>query len=306
MPSAEMKGRIVGRDGRNVRAFESATGVTLLLDDAPDAVVLSAFDPHRREVARRALEALVTDGRIHPASIEHAVEEARANVEKENEECGAEAAAEAGVSGLPAEVLRLMGELRFRTSFSQNVLRHSVEVAILSGTMAAEMKLDGALARRVGFLHDVGKAITAEKKGAHAALGAEFLAAHGEDARVCAAVAAHHSEAGVDGGVYGVICAAADAISSARPGARQEKAADYIQRLENLEKIAKSHPGVANAFAVQAGRDLRVVVDPDAVGDQAAAELAGEICRDISAQLKFPGMIRVTVVRELRCVEYAK
>ena len=306
MPSAEMKGRIVGRDGRNVRAFESATGVTLLLDDAPDAVVLSAFDPHRREVARRALEALVADGRIHPASIEHAVETARENVEKENEECGAEAAAEAGVSGLPAEVLRLMGELRFRTSFSQNVLRHSVEVAILSGTIAAEMKLDGSLARRVGFLHDIGKAITAEKKGAHAALGAEFLAAHGEDARVCAAVAAHHSEAGVDGGVYGVICAAADAISSARPGARQVKAADYIQRLENLEKIAKSHPGVANAFAVQAGRDLRVMVDPDAVGDKAATELAGEICRDISAQLKFPGMIRVTVVRELRCVEYAK
>ncbi len=306
MPNSEMKGRIVGRDGRNVRAFEAATGVTLLLDDAPDTVVLSAFDPQRRAIARQALEALVADGRIHPASIENAVEAARKAVAQANEECGNEAAAEAGVSGVPAEVLRLMGELRFRTSFSQNVLRHSVEVAILAGAMAAEMKLDAALARRVGFLHDIGKAITAEKKGAHAALGAEYLLAHGEDRKVCAAVAAHHAEAGVDGGVYGVLCAAADAISSARPGARQEKVADYIQRLENLEKIAKAHEGVANVFAVQAGRDLRIVVDPAVVGDQEAAQLAGEICRDISAQLKFPGMIRVTVVRELRCTEYAK
>ncbi len=306
VPSAEMKGRIVGRDGRNVRAFEAATGVTLLLDDTPDSVVLSAFDPVRREVARRALTALVADGRIHPSAIEDAVRAAREEVASSNTKAAEAAAAEAGVAGLSGDILWMMGSLKYRTSFSQNVLRHSVEVAILSGTIAAEMKLDGSLARRVGFLHDIGKAITAEKKGAHAALGAEFLAAHGEEKRVCAAVAAHHSEAGVDGGVYGVICAAADAISSARPGARQEKAADYIQRLENLEKIAKSHPGVANAFAVQAGRDLRVMVDPDAVGDQAAAELAGEICRDISAQLKFPGMIRVTVVRELRCVEYAK
>ena len=306
MPNTEMKGRIVGRDGRNVRAFEAATGVTLLLDDAPDTVVLSAFDPQRREVARRALEALIADGRIHPASIENAVEAARKAVEQANVECGSEAAAEAGVAGIPADVLRLMGALRFRTSFSQNVLRHSVEVALLAGTMAAEMKLDATLARRVGFLHDIGKAITAEKRGAHAALGAEYLLQHGEDQKVCAAVAAHHAEAGTDGGVYGVLCAAADAISSARPGARQEKIADYIQRLENLEKIAKSHAGVANVFAVQAGRDLRIVVDPAVVGDQAAAELAGDICRDISAQLKFPGMIRVTVVRELRCVEYAK
>ncbi|MGN0846281.1 MAG: ribonuclease Y [Kiritimatiellia bacterium] len=306
LPNAEMKGRIVGRDGRNVRSFEAATGVQLLLDDAPDAVVLSSFDPLRREVARRALEALVADGRIHPASIEAAVAEAQKSTEKTCEEKGAEAAAEAGVPGVPVETLRLVGALHFRLSFSQNVLRHSVEVALLSGAMAAEMRLDAALARRVGFLHDIGKAITAEKRGAHAALGAEFLLAHGEDPKVCAAVAAHHAEAGTDGGVYGVLCAAADAISSARPGARQEDVGDYIQRLENLEKIAKSHAGVSNVYAVQAGRDLRIVVDPSVVGDQAASELAGEICRDISAQLKFPGMIRVTVVRELRCVEYAK
>jgi len=306
LPGAEMKGRIVGRDGRNVRAFESETGVQLLLDDAPDSVVLSSFDPMRREIARRALEALVADGRIQPGAIESAVADARASVARTAEERGAEAAAEAGVSGLPVETLRLVGALGFRLSFSQNVLRHSVEVALLSGAMAAEMKLDAALARRVGFLHDIGKAITAEKRGAHAALGAEFLAAHGEDPKVCAAVAAHHADAGTDGGVYGVLCAAADAISSARPGARQENVGDYIQRLENLEKIAKSHAGVLHVFAVQAGRDLRVVVDPAVVADNAASELAGEICRDISAQLKFPGMIRVTVVRELRCVEYAK
>ena len=306
LPAPEMKGRIVGRDGRNVRAFEAATGVQLLLEDAPDAVVLSAFDPLRREVARRALVALVADGRIHPASIEAAVAAAQAAVARACEEKGAEAAAEAGVAGLPAETLRLMGALQFRRSFSQNVLRHCVEVALLSGALASEMRLDAARARRVGFLHDIGKAITAERRGAHAALGAEFLLAHGEDAKVCAAVAAHHADPGTDGGVYGVLCAAADAISSARPGARLENVGDYVQRLENLEKIAKAHAGVVQALAVQAGRDLRVVVDPSVVGDAAAAELAGAICRDISAQLAFPGLVRVTVVRELRCVEYAK
>ena len=306
LPNPEMKGRIVGRDGRNVRAFEAETGVTLLLDDAPETVVLSAFDPLRREIARRALTALIADGRIHPASIESAVEAARSSVEASNEETGTTAAAEAGVPGLSVEVLRLMGALRFRTSFTQNVLRHSVEVALLMGTMAAELGLDAARARRIGFLHDIGKAITAEKKGAHAALGAEYLKTHGEDDKTCAAVAAHHAEAGTDGGVYGVLCAAADAISSARPGARQENLGDYVQRLEAIEKLARAHAGVVNVYAVQAGRDLRVLVDPSVVTDQDASALAGDICRDISAQLKFPGLIRVTVIRELRCTEYAK
>ena len=306
LPGPEMKGRIVGREGRNVRAFEAATGVTLLLDDAPDTVVLSAFDPLRREVARRALTALIEDGRIHPASIEAAVATAQASVAKTNAEAGEAAAAEAGVAGLPSEILKQMGALAFRTSFSQNVLRHSVEVALLMGTMAAEMGLDAAKARRIGFLHDIGKAQTSTAKGAHAALGAECLKAHGEAADVCAAVAAHHAEPGTDGGVYGVLCAAADAISSARPGARQESARDYVQRLEEIEKIARAHDGVTGVFAVQAGRDLRVLVDPAAIGDQAASELAAEICRDISARVTFPGMIRVTVIRELRCVEYAK
>lgn len=306
LPGPEMKGRIVGREGRNVRAFEAATGVTLLLDDAPDTVVLSAFDPLRREVARRALASLIEDGRIHPASIEAAVTAARESVEKSNAEAGEAAAAEAGVPGLPAEVTRLMGSLAFRTSFSQNVLRHSVEVALLMGAMAAEMGLDAAKARRIGFLHDIGKAMTSATKGAHAALGAECLKSHGETADVCAAVAAHHAEPGTDGGVYGVLCSAADAISSARPGARQESVSDYVQRLEDIEKIARAHEGVTGVFAVQAGRDVRVLVDPAKIGDQEASEMAGAICRDISARVTFPGMIRVTVIRELRCVEYAK
>ena len=279
---------------------------TLLLDDAPDTVVLSAFDPLRREVARRALAALIEDGRIHPASIEAAVATAQASVEKSNAEAGEAAAAEAGVAGLPAEILRQMGALAFRTSFSQNVLRHSVEVALIMGTMAAEMKLDVVKARRIGFLHDIGKAQTAAAKGAHATLGAECLKTYGEAADVCAAVAAHHADPGTDGGVYGVLCAAADAISSARPGARQESVNDYVQRLEEIEKIARAHAGVTGVFAVQAGRDVRVLVDPTALDDQKAAELAGEICRDISARVTFPGLIRVTVIRELRCVEYAK
>ena len=306
VPNSEMKGRIVGRDGRNVRAFENATGVNLLLDDTPDSVVLSAFDPVRREVARRALEALVADGRIHPSSIEDAVRAAQAAVASSNARAAEAAAAEAGVAGLSGNVLSLMGALKYRTSFSQNVLRHSVEVALLTGAMASELGLDAAKGRRIGFLHDIGKAITSEKKGAHALLGAEFLAANGEDRQVCDAVAAHHGETETNGGVYGVLCAAADAISSARPGARQETLGDYVQRLEDFERIAKKHEGVMNVMAVQAGRDLRVVVDPDKIPDIKASELAREICREISATRRFPGQIRVTVIRETRCVEYAR
>ena len=306
VPGAEMKGRIVGRDGRNVRAFEAATGVTLLLDDSPESVVLSAFDPVRREVARIALEKLVADGRIHPSAIEEAVKAAQDDVARSSVKAAEAAAAEAGVSGLSGDILELMGALKYRTSFAQNVLRHSVEVALLAGAMAAELGLDAAKGRRIGFLHDIGKAITGSKKGAHAALGAEFLKAHGEDEQVCLAVAAHHGEEGVVGGVYGVLCAAADAISSARPGARQETLAEYLQRVEDFEKIARKHAGVVNVMAVQAGRDMRVVVDPVAVSDADASTLAREICREISATRKFPGQIRVTVIRETRCVEYAR
>ena len=305
LPNAEMKGRIVGRDGRNVRAFEAETGVTLLLDDAPDMVVLSCFDPLRREVARLALEALVADGRIHPATIEASVLAARGSVEKGNEEAGSEAASQVGVVGLSLELLRVMGSLRFRTSFSQNVLSHSVEVGLLAGAMASEMGLDGSVARRAGFLHDIGKAVTAEKKGAHASLGASLLKSHGESEEVCAAVAAHHGET-PGGGVLGLLVAAADAISSARPGARQEKLSVYYERLESIESIARAHEGVQSVFAVQAGRDVRVMVDPGVVDDVAAGELARAICREISARVKFAGQIRVSVIRETRCVEYAK
>ena len=216
------------------------------------------------------------------------------------------ASAAAAAPGLSAETLQLMGELRFRTSFAQNVLRHSVEVALISGVMASELGADSDRARRAGFLHDVGKAFTAEQKGPHAALGADYLKARGEDAAVVAAVAAHHGESGTDGGILGLIVAAADAISSARPGARQETAANYVARISEIEKLACSHDGVKSAMAVQAGRDLRVFVDPSVVADDAASELARDLCREISAQMKFPGQIRVTVVRELRCVEYAR
>ncbi len=301
-----VKGRIIGRDGRNIRTLEAATGVTMLVDDIPDAVVLSSFDPVRREIARRALNHLVSDGRIHPSSIEDAVKCAADEVERAAADAGAEAAAEARVSGLPSETIRMMGRLRFRTSFSQNVLRHSIEVALLMGRMAEELSLDSAKARRIGFLHDVGKALDSDKKGAHAALGAEFLKANGEDEETVLAVAAHHPEAKLDGGVYGVLCAAADAISSSRPGARQETVDIYVERLRKLEEIVNSHKGVLKSYAVQAGRDLRVIVDPGTVSDADAQLLARDICREISAGIQFPGQIRVTVVREMRVTEYAK
>ncbi len=302
----EMKGRIIGRDGRNVRAFETATGVSLIMDDAPETVVLSSFDPWRREVARLALERLTADGRIHPGAIEQAVEAAQKSVEEAARSAAEAAAAEAGVAGLADATLRNMGALKFRTSFTQNVLRHSVEVALLMGTMAAEMGLNAARARRIGFLHDIGKAISGDKKGAHAQLGADFLKSQGEEELVCRAVASHHAEGDSDGGLMGVLCAAADAISSARPGARLENMGDYIQRLDDLEKLAKSHPGVIGVFAVQAGRDLRVMVDPAVISDAAAGELARTLCREIAGSIRFPGQIRVTVARELRCIEYAK
>lgn len=305
LPDAEMKGRIVGRDGRNVRAFEAETGVTLLLDDAPDMVVLSCFDPLRREVARLALESLVADGRIHPATIEASVAAAKEAVDRGNEEAGLDAAAQAGVGSLDSEILKMMGSLRFRTSFSQNVLAHSVEVALLAGSMAAEMGLDGAAARRAGFLHDIGKAASADRKGAHAAIGAQILKTHGESPDICAAVASHHGEA-QGGGVTALLVAVADAISSARPGARQEKISVYYERLENIESIARAHKGVTGVFAVQAGRDLRVLVDPGEVDDVAAGELARDICREISERVRFAGQIRVSVIRETRFVEYAK
>lgn len=302
----EVKGRIIGLGGRNARAFEQITGVSLLLDDMPDAVVLSSFDPQRREIARRALQALVADGRIHPLSIETAVNTAKEEVEKAHAEAGEKAANEASVSGLPGDILRIMGSLRLRTSFAQNVLSHSIEVALLCGTLAAEMGLDSEKARRIGFLHDLGKAMTAKRKGPHAKIGADYLKAHGESDDVCLAIEAHHQETNVDGGVLGLILQAADAISSARPGARQENVEDYIQRLGQLEQLVRHHEGVENVFAVQAGRDVRVFVNPRKVSETDMAVLSQKICRDITENMRIPGQTRVTIIRETRSIEYAR
>lgn len=304
LPDEEMKGRIIGREGRNIRTLESATGTTILLDDAPGAVVVSCFDPVRRETAVRAIKALVEDGRIHPARIEAAVADAAADVEKSHAEEGAAAAAEARVSGLNDDILRTLGSLRFKYSWGQNALRHSVEVAILAGTLAGELGMDAAKARRTGLLHDIGKAFSSPGSSPHAAAGAAFLKSQGEPEDVVAAVAAHHPEAHLDGGPLGAICAAADAISAARPGARHESEA-YAERLERLEAIATAHDGVEKALAVQAGRDVRVIVDPAKISDTEAQLLAQKICREISAALRFPGRIKVTVLRETRCTEYA-
>lgn len=306
LPGEEMKGRIVGQGGRNVKTLENTTGVNFILDETPGEVILSSFDPFRREVAKKALEALVADGRIHPSSIEATVAASREAVLRENREAGQRAASEAGVTGLSDELLRAMGALRFRTSYSQNVLRHSVEVALLAGTMAGELGLDSEKARRAAFLHDIGKSAAIDKKGPHAELGAEYLLSRGEDETICRAVAAHHGETAETGGAIGALVAAADAISSARPGARQETLTNYVERIKDVEKIATGHAEVSCAFAVQAGRDLRVMVDPKKCDDLTAERLAGEIAREISARLRFPGQIRVSVIRETRIVEYAK
>lgn len=306
LPNEEMKGRIVGQGGRNVKALENATGVNFILDETPGEVILSSFDPLRREVAKKTLEALVADGRIHPSSIEATVAASREAVVRENREAGARAAAQAGVSGLSSELLKTMGALRFRTSYTQNVLQHSVEVALLAGAMAEELGIDAESTRRAGFLHDIGKSASIDKKGPHAELGAQFLKSRGESDAICRAVASHHGEGSEDGGAIGALVAAADAISSARPGARQETLSDYVERIKDVEKIATAHQEVSSAFAVQAGRDLRVMVDPKLCDDLAARNLARDIAREISARLRFPGQIRVSVIRETRTVEYAK
>ena len=276
LPSDDVKGRIIGREGRNIRTLEAVTGVTMLIDDTPEAVVISGFDPIRREIARQALEQLVSDGRIHPARIEEVVQNVSESMDKTIFEAGEAAAYEAQVQGVPNELLRCVGRLKFRTSFTQNVLRHSVEVAHLMGMLAAETGADPVIARRVGFFHDIGKALDHETQGAHAMIGAEFLKQHGETPEVVNAVAAHHEDVPSEG-IYGVLCAAADAISSARPGARSETMGVYVQRLEKLEAIANSFEGVKKTFAVQAGREVRVIVEPDEVSDNDAMIMAREI-----------------------------
>lgn len=301
----DIKGRIIGREGRNIRAFEAATGVTVLIDDTPNAVVLSGFDPVRRAIAREAMHRLILDGRIHPTRIEEVVAKVSQEMDETIIKAGEAAVYKAGLPPMHAEIVKLLGRLRFRLSFSQNILDHSVEVAHLVGLMAAELGLDVAAGKRAGLLHDIGKALNHEVEGSHAIVGADFIQRFGETPDIVNGVASHHDEV-PHTCLWGILVSAADAISASRPGARSETMTTYLKRLENLEKIGLSFAGVEKCFAVQAGRELRVVVQPEQVTDDQASALARNLTRKIESELHYPGQIRVTVIRETRVVEYAK
>ncbi len=305
LPSDDMKGRIIGREGRNIRALEAATGVDLLVDDTPEAVVISAFDPMRREIARQILERLIADGRIHPARIEEITAKVKEEIEETIRTTGEEAVFAIGIQSVNPELIRNLGRLKFRSSYSQNVLNHSMEVAHLMGVMAGEMGLDVMLAKRIGLFHDIGKSLDSEVEGNHALIGADLLRRHGENQVVVNAVAAHHEDVPAES-IYAILAAAADAISAARPGARAETSAIYVKRLEQLEAIANSLPGVEKSYAIQAGREVRVLVQSDKVDDAGAMHRAREISKKIEQELQYPGQIRVTVIRETRFVEYAR
>lgn len=305
LPSDEMKGRIIGRNGRNIRTFEQAAGVDMIVDDTPEAVTVSSFDPVRREVAKRALSKLVSDGRIHPSQIEKLVSDAQKDVEASIKEAGEQAAFEAGVPGLHPEILRLLGRLNYRTSYGQNQNRHAVETALLAGVIAAELGADVALAKAGGLLHDIGKALDHEVEGTHAAIGAEYAKRYNVNPKVVNAIAAHHHEAEQQS-VEAIIVEAADAISGARPGARRESLDQYIKRIRSLEEIANSFDGVYQSFALQAGREVRIIVQPERVDDLAALQLSRNIARKIEETMTYPGQIRVTVIRETRATDFAK
>lgn len=305
LPNEEMKGRIIGREGRNIRSFEQATGVTVLIDDTPNAVVLSGFDPVRREIAREAMSRLIGDGRIHPTRIEELVQKVSEEMDDTVRRLGEEAVARLHLPPLHPDTTRLLGRLRFRHSFSQNILDHSIEVGHLCGLLAAEIGVEVAAARRAGLLHDIGKAVSHEMEGPHAIVGAGLLRQNGESDEIVNAVASHHDEV-EPAGPLGILVSAADAMSAARPGARSETLTTYLKRVENLERIGASFPGVEKCFAVQAGRELRVFVRPDVITDEQGFALARNICRKIEDELQYPGQIRVTLVRESRCVEFAK
>ncbi|MER3397860.1 MAG: ribonuclease Y [Chloroflexota bacterium] len=305
LPNEEMKGRIIGREGRNIRALENATGVDIVIDETPDCVTLSGFDPIRREVARIALTRLISDGRIHPARIEEVVAKARQEVEASLLEDGQQAAAEVGVTGLPPEVLRTLGRLKYRYSYGQNVYYHSIECAKLAGLIATEIGADVDLAKKGALLHDIGKALDQDFEGPHALAGAEFCRKHGVSAKVVNCIAAHHGDE-EPATVEAVIVAIADAISGSRPGARRESLEHYIRRIEALEKIATSFEGVEKAYAIQAGREVRIIVKPDQVDDLSAMRLARDIARRLEESLEYPGQIKVTVIRETRAVDIAR